>query len=96
VKTAKQLLEMVMQTSQRLGPYVLIELVLPGGTMFALALFLYRHPEVLRRHLARVRAGLGQLRSAVSGAIAAARTAVAVHSSVSLTAGIETAVRALG
>ena len=28
--------------AQRLGPYVLIELLLPGGTLFALLLFLYR------------------------------------------------------
>jgi hypothetical protein len=26
----------------KLGPYVLLELLLPGGTMFALLLFLYR------------------------------------------------------
>jgi hypothetical protein len=28
--------------AQRLGPYLLIELLLPGGTLFALLLFLYR------------------------------------------------------
>jgi hypothetical protein len=27
---------------RRAGPYVLIELLLPGGTLFALALFVYR------------------------------------------------------
>ena len=28
---------------QRLGPYLLLELVLPGGTLFALSLYVYRH-----------------------------------------------------
>jgi hypothetical protein len=27
---------------QRLGPYVMLELLLPGGTLIALLLFLYR------------------------------------------------------
>jgi hypothetical protein len=27
----------------RLGPYVLLELLLPGGTLFALLLFVHRH-----------------------------------------------------
>jgi hypothetical protein len=28
---------------QRLGPYIVIELLLPGGSLIALTLFLYRH-----------------------------------------------------
>jgi hypothetical protein len=28
---------------QRLGPYVILELVLPGGTLVALSLYVYRH-----------------------------------------------------
>ena len=28
------------------GPYLLLELLLPGGTLFALLLFLYRNPPV--------------------------------------------------
>lgn len=28
--------------AQKLGPYVLLEILLPGGTLFALLLFLYR------------------------------------------------------
>jgi hypothetical protein len=34
--------ELLRRFGARLGPYVLLELLLPGGTMFALLLFLYR------------------------------------------------------
>ena len=30
----------------RLGPYLMLEIVLPGGTLFALALFLYRRRKL--------------------------------------------------
>ena len=32
---------------QNLGPYLMLELVLPGGTVFALLLFLYRRGNLL-------------------------------------------------
>jgi len=32
---------------QNLGPYLVLELVLPGGTLFALLLFLYRRGSLL-------------------------------------------------
>ena len=32
---------------QSLGPYLMLELVLPGGTLFALLLFLYRRGNLL-------------------------------------------------
>ena len=32
---------------QKLGPYLVLELVLPGGTMLALLLFLYRRGNLL-------------------------------------------------
>lgn len=32
-----------------LGPYVLLEMLLPGGTLCALLLFLYRRSHVARR-----------------------------------------------
>ncbi len=56
-----------MQSAQRLvreaGPYVLIELVLPGGTLIALVLYLYRKGHL--RSLDDVRAaGKGVLRVA--------------------------------
>jgi len=31
---------------QRTGPYVLLELLLPGGTLFALLLYLYRRQAI--------------------------------------------------
>lgn len=34
--------ERMRRTGAKLGPYVLLELLLPGGTLFALLLFLYR------------------------------------------------------
>lgn len=36
-------LEILRRLAQKLGPYVLLELLLPGGTLVALVLFLYRH-----------------------------------------------------
>ena len=41
-------LEALRTWARKLGPYVLLELLLPGGTLFALALFLYRRSQVLR------------------------------------------------
>ena len=32
---------------QRAGPYLLLEILLPGGTLFALLLFVYRRRETL-------------------------------------------------
>lgn len=37
-----ELLAPLRQTGAKLGPYVLLELLLPGGTLFALLLFLYQ------------------------------------------------------
>ena len=35
-------LELLRRFGARFGPYVLLELLLPGGTLFALLLFLYQ------------------------------------------------------
>ena len=35
-------LEMLRRLLPRMGPYILVELVLPGGTLLALLLYLYR------------------------------------------------------
>ena len=32
--------------ARKLGPYLLLEIVLPGGTLFALLLFLYRNSSL--------------------------------------------------
>jgi hypothetical protein len=34
--------ELLRRLLPRLGPYAFVEIVLPGGTLFALALYLYR------------------------------------------------------
>jgi hypothetical protein len=34
--------EMVRRFSKKAGPYLLVEAVMPGGTLLALALYLYR------------------------------------------------------
>jgi hypothetical protein len=47
---------------QRAGPYVVLEIVLPGGTLFALLLYLYRSGQL--RQLMNPRAvGRGVLRA---------------------------------
>ena len=43
-----QVLQAIVQTSRKLGPYVLLEIFLPGGTLFALLLFLYRRGQLLQ------------------------------------------------
>jgi len=35
-------LEMLRRLLSRIGPYVLVEIVLPGGTLLALLLYLYQ------------------------------------------------------
>ena len=37
-----ELLEALRRLGQRLGPYLMLEILLPGGSLFALALFLYQ------------------------------------------------------
>ncbi len=45
-------LEMLRRLLPRLGPYVLVEIVLPGGTLLALLLYLYRRGDLgIRRGL---------------------------------------------
>jgi hypothetical protein len=38
--------ELLRRFGARLGPYVLLELLLPGGTMFALLLYLYQRRKL--------------------------------------------------
>jgi len=38
-------LEALRRCAQRLGPYLLLELLMPGGTLFALLLFLYKRRQ---------------------------------------------------
>ena len=39
-------LETVRRYGQKLGPYLMLEIVLPGGTLFALLLFLYQRRKI--------------------------------------------------
>lgn len=85
-----QVLQAIVQTSRKLGPYVLLEIFLPGGTLFALLLFAYRNPELVRRYANKAR---GMVVRTVSEAHAAVADRASRAASLS---GIETAVRALG
>lgn len=58
---ALKLYETLKASSRKLGPYVLLELLLPGGTLFALALFLYRRQSTLASDVGR---GLAAMRRA--------------------------------
>jgi hypothetical protein len=42
VEETMKRIDMLGRLLQKAGPYLLLELLLPGGTMFALLLFLYR------------------------------------------------------
>ena len=39
------IIEIVRRLARGMGPYLLVEIVLPGGSLLALALFLYRRRE---------------------------------------------------
>ncbi|HEX6136586.1 MAG TPA: hypothetical protein VF059_02955 [Casimicrobiaceae bacterium] len=56
--TTLQVLETIKESSRKFGPYVLLELLLPGGTLFALALFLYRRQSSLAADVARARSAV--------------------------------------
>ena len=43
------ILEIVRRLLQKAGPYLAIEMILPGGTLMALALYLYRHRKIFFR-----------------------------------------------
>jgi hypothetical protein len=43
-------IEWVVGQVRSLGPYLAVELILPGGSLLALLLWLYRHRLALRRH----------------------------------------------
>jgi len=42
MRIAFTILGILRPMAQKLGPYLLLEILLPGGTLFALLLFLYR------------------------------------------------------
>ena len=42
MRIAVTILEILRPVAQKLGPYLLLEIFLPGGTLLALSLFLYR------------------------------------------------------
>jgi hypothetical protein len=40
-------LEMLSRLGRKFGPYLMLEILLPGGTLFALLLLLYRRNKLL-------------------------------------------------
>jgi hypothetical protein len=40
-------LGIMRQLGQKLGPYLMLEILLPGGTLFALLLFLYQRRKLV-------------------------------------------------
>ena len=42
MQTAVIAFEALCRLGRRFGPYLLVEMVMPGGTLFALLLYLYR------------------------------------------------------
>ena len=41
-----RILQALRRWGQKLGPYLLLELLMPGGTLFALLLFLYQSKKL--------------------------------------------------
>jgi hypothetical protein len=54
MQAIKSGLQTVRRLAQRLGPYVLLEILLPGGTLVALALFVYRNRTLPEGDLERL------------------------------------------
>lgn len=48
MQNVADLMRVLRAWMRTLGPYVLLEMLLPGGTLFALLLFLYRRNQVAR------------------------------------------------
>jgi hypothetical protein len=71
VKTAMQMLEALVANARKLGPYVLLEVVLPGGTLFAMTLFVYRNPTAARGYLAKARRTARRAMAAMRNALRA-------------------------
>lgn len=91
MKTVKQMLEAFVATSRKLGPYVLLEVLLPGGTLFAMTLFVYRNPAAVRGYVAKARKTIKRTVAVVRNALR--RRAARMPA---LTTGLEAALRALG
>jgi hypothetical protein len=91
VKTAMQMLEALVATARKLGPYVLLEVVLPGGTLFAMTLFVYRNPAAARGYLAKARRTARRTMAAMRNALRRRASRMPA-----LTTGLEDALRALG
>jgi hypothetical protein len=49
MQTVVSRLGMLLRLGQNLGPYLILEILLPGGTLLALLLFLYRRRSEFQR-----------------------------------------------
>ena len=45
MQTVANWLDLLRRLGQKAGPYLMVEMLLPGGTLLALLLFLYRRKE---------------------------------------------------
>jgi hypothetical protein len=55
METVVRILDMLRAVAQKVGPYLMLEILLPGGTLLALLLFLYRRGLPFRRSRANDR-----------------------------------------
>jgi hypothetical protein len=58
-----------------LGPYLAVELILPGGSILALLLWTYRHSPVVRQTAARIATSTRALWAGFTGVLLAASSA---------------------
>ena len=64
-----QLLDALTALSRKLGPYVLIEVLLPGGTLVAFTLFAVRHPAIIRKYARNARRRVARAAAALRDAL---------------------------
>jgi hypothetical protein len=64
-----QLLDALTALSRKLGPYMLIEVLLPGGTLVAFTLFAVRHPAIIRKYARNARRRVARAAAALRDAV---------------------------
>ncbi|HEX2391062.1 MAG TPA: hypothetical protein VHL33_08260, partial [Casimicrobiaceae bacterium] len=63
------LLDALTALSRKLGPYMLIEVLLPGGTLVAFTLFAVRHPAIIRKYARNARRRVARAAAALRDAL---------------------------
>ena len=68
MQTVLSFLGILRRFGQNAGPYLMLEILLPGGTLLALLLFLYRHSKLdTRMDVPRTAVTLSRVLGSIAG-----------------------------